>query len=69
VALAQLSGLPTLSPDRARALIIRWGPEVSSDLLRRSARCTSCGHKGAILTHSSWAGLNVGFAPFPVEWV
>jgi len=48
-------------------LIIRWGPDVSSDVLRRSARCTSCGHKGATLTHPSWAGLNVGFAPFPVD--
>jgi hypothetical protein len=33
----------------------------------RSARCTRCGHKGAQLTHPSWAGLNVGFAPFPVD--
>jgi len=48
-------------------LIIRWGPDVSSDVLRRSARCTRCGQKGAILTHPSWAGLNLGFAPFPVE--
>jgi len=45
--------------------VIRWGSEVSSDVLRRSARCSLCGHKGATLTHPSWAGLQVGFAPFP----
>jgi len=48
-------------------LIIRWGAEVSSDTLRRSTRCTRCGHKGAILTYPSWVGLTVGFAPFPIE--
>ena len=24
-------------------------------------------HKGAVLTHPSWAGLQIGFAPFPIE--
>jgi len=48
-------------------LIIRWGADVSSDVLRRSARCSRCGHKGALLTHPSWAGLQIGFAPFPIE--
>src|SRR5262249_52894349 len=31
--------------------IIRWGPGTSSDVLRRSARCTKCGCKGAALQH------------------
>jgi hypothetical protein len=34
-------------------LMIRWGPDASSDKLRRSARCTRCGHKGASLQHPS----------------
>src|SRR3954454_9261077 len=29
--------------------VIRWGATASSDVLRRSARCTVCGHKGATL--------------------
>ena len=45
--------------------IIRWGPDASSDMLRRSARCTKCGRKGAALQHPSWAGMDVGFEPFP----
>ena len=29
-------------------LIIRWGPDASSNLIRRSARCTECGGKGIL---------------------
>jgi hypothetical protein len=47
--------------------IIRWGPDASSDLHRRSPRCTKCGRKGAALQHPSWAGMHVGFEPFPVR--
>jgi len=46
--------------------IIRWGPEASSDLLRKNARCTECGHKGATLSHPGWGGSQRGFLPFPV---
>jgi hypothetical protein len=46
--------------------IIRWGPDASSDLLRQSARCTKCGRKGAALQHPSWAGMHIGFEPFPL---
>jgi hypothetical protein len=46
-------------------LIIRWGPITSSDMLRRSARCFKRGRKGAVLRHPSWAGLHIGFEPFP----
>jgi hypothetical protein len=52
-------GIVPLAP-----LIIRWGPEASSDIMRNSARCARCGSKGASLTHPSWVGLHVGFAPF-----
>ena len=42
-------------------LIIRLGPEASSDRLRRSARCEKCGAKGAALQqargrHGPWVG-------------
>jgi hypothetical protein len=35
-------------------LIIRWGPEASSDVLRRCARC---GSRGATLQHPSYVKL------------
>ena len=41
-------------------LIIRWGPDASSDMLRRSARGNKCGRKGAVLQHPSWAGMDLG---------
>jgi hypothetical protein len=34
--------------------VIRWGSKMSSDKLRRSARCTRCGHKGATIQHPGW---------------
>jgi hypothetical protein len=48
-------------------LMIRWGADVSSDKLRRCARCTACGHKGATLQHPGWAGEQIGFQPFPSQ--
>ena len=48
-------------------LIIRWGADASSDVLRRSARCSRCGRKGATLQHPSCAGRETGFQPFPVH--
>jgi len=47
-------------------LIIRWGFGTSSEKLRRCARCTKCGHKGATLTLPS-AGPERGWYPFPVN--
>jgi hypothetical protein len=52
--------------NRFRSLIIRWGPDASSDVLRRKARCIRCGRKGAMLTYPSWIGEDVGEQPFPV---
>jgi len=46
-------------------LMIRWGANASSDKLRRYARCTVCGHKGATLQHPGWVDTVVGFQPFP----
>jgi len=55
---------------RPRALplapfVIRFGPDASSDLLRRNLRCTACGRKGATLQHPSFVDIQVGFQPFP----
>jgi hypothetical protein len=43
----------------------RWDADAPGDKLRRSARCTQCGGKGATLQRPSWGGLDVGFQPFP----
>jgi len=45
--------------------IIRWGPDASSDKLRKCARCTICGHKGATLMVASWSNEETGYAEFP----
>src|SRR5262249_44434461 len=47
-------------------LMIRWGPDASSDMLRRHARCTVCGHLGATLQHPSWHNSSTDREPFPV---
>jgi hypothetical protein len=53
------------SPVAFVPLMIRWGGDASSDKLRRCARCTACGHKGATLQAPGWAGEQIGFEPFP----
>ena len=45
------------SPTALAPWIIRWAAEASSDLLRRSARCTQCGGKGATVQLPGWGGL------------
>ena len=55
------------APMALAPLIIRWGPDASSDVLRQRARCSRCGHKGATLQMPSWAGSEVGLAAFPAE--
>jgi len=49
-------------------LMIRWGADASSDKLRRSARCTACGHRGATLQRPSWSDAATGFQPFPANF-
>lgn len=59
---------PGCGYSRAVALapyIIRWGADASSDLLRRSVRCSHCGAKGAEIIHPSWVDQNLGYASFP----
>jgi len=54
------------APMALAPLIIRWGPDTSSDMLRRRARCQVCGHKGATLQCPGWVGNGAAdWAPFP----
>ena len=46
--------------------VIRFGPNASSDIVRKRARCTVCGHKGASLRYPSWVSRTVGVQPFPM---
>jgi hypothetical protein len=55
------------APMALAPLVIRWGRGVSSDKLRRCARCTVCGHKGATLQHPGWKNGHVEREPFPVD--
>jgi hypothetical protein len=56
------------APVALAPFIIRWGPDASSDMLRRSARCQRCGHKGASLQCPGWVANGVAdWAPFPVR--
>jgi len=43
-------------------LIIRWGGDASSDLLRQSVRCKLCGSKGADLQHPSVRSSDIALA-------
>lgn len=53
------------APMALAPLIIRWGPGASSDKLRRCARCTRCGYRGATLSTPSWIHTDGSCAPFP----
>ena len=55
------------APAALAPYIIRWGADASSDLMRRSFRCSSCGGKGVTLIRPSWQDSHVGLSPFPVE--
>jgi hypothetical protein len=49
-------------------LVIRWGADASSNVLRRCARCSKCGTKGAFTYHPSVGGpTGMMYSPFPVE--
>jgi hypothetical protein len=45
------------SPTALALSIIRWGADVSSNMLRRSARCTQRGGKSATIQFQGWGGL------------
>ena len=50
------------APMALAPLVIRWGTGASSDVLRRSARCTCCGNKGADLQHPSARSSDIALA-------
>jgi hypothetical protein len=54
------------APVAIAPFVIRWGPNEPSDTLRRCARCSKCGHKGAATVGPSYIDADAGFAPFPV---
>jgi hypothetical protein len=54
------------APMALAPLVIRWGSDTSSDMLRRCACCTRCGNKGATLQCPGWVANGVAdWAPFP----
>jgi hypothetical protein len=55
------------APAAVAPRIIRLSPAASSGVVRRGARCTLCGGRGASLRLPSWGGLDVGIAPFPAD--
>jgi hypothetical protein len=53
------------APAAVAPFVIRWGRHASSDVLRGRARCSRCGHKGAMTQHPGFVhGL---LLPFPTE--
>jgi hypothetical protein len=61
-------GCTHYAPAAMAPFVIRWGADTSSDVLRQRARCTRCGHKGAVTQRPGyemgWLRL---FSPFPIE--
>jgi hypothetical protein len=55
------------APMALAPLIIRWGEDASSNVLRQRARCTACGTLGAMLQHPGHVDSIVGLAPFPTR--
>jgi len=55
------------APMAIAPLVIRWGPNASTDKLRRCAKCKKCGGQGASIKAPSWVNSLTGFQPFPVE--
>jgi len=55
------------APKALTPLIIRWGGDASSDVLRHCGRRSKCGRNGCSLTAPSWDNIDTGFAAFPDE--
>jgi hypothetical protein len=53
------------APTALAPWLIRWGPDASSDTLRRSARCGQCGGKGAVIQLPGWGGLDAPVRGWP----
>jgi hypothetical protein len=48
-------------------LLIRWGPDTSSDVLRSNLKCTACGHKGNAIQVPSFVDIDVDAIPFHIR--
>lgn len=44
--------------------VILWGPEASSNRLRRALHCR-CGRKGCSIQAPAWVNLEIGVQPWP----
>ena len=55
------------APTALAPWIIRGGAEATSDMLRRSARCTECGGKGATIQIPAWGGLEAPVRGWPAS--
>jgi hypothetical protein len=51
VAMADCERCQHHAPLACAVAVIRWGAGASSDVLRKRARCTACGNKGATIQH------------------
>jgi hypothetical protein len=47
--------------------VIRWGADVSSDVLRKNLVCTRCGHKGNAIQVPSFVDVDVAAVPFHIR--
>ena len=54
-----------MAPVAITPLIIRWGSDTPSDVLRQCAKRSRCGRKGATLQIPSWSDTETGLMPFP----
>jgi hypothetical protein len=53
------------SPFKLVEAIVRYGEDMTSDVLRVKTRCSRCGTLGATLRLPSWVDSTIGHAPFP----
>jgi hypothetical protein len=53
------------APTALAPWIIRWGADASSDMLRRSARCSQYSGKGATIQIPGWGGLQTPVRGWP----
>jgi hypothetical protein len=58
------------APVALAPLIIQFGPDASSDVLRATGRCPRCGRIGISLKHPSWCTERgeVGWGPLPTYY-
>src|ERR1700680_41231 len=53
------------APLKLADVVVLYGKDMSSDILRAKTRCSKCGRRGASLRLPSWVDSTTGHAPFP----